>query len=482
MNIKVIFKTLGRILWVEAILMLIPLIVSFIYKENTYLSFLIPIGSLALVGFLLSLIKTDRKSFYAKEGFVLVGLCWIMLSLFGSIPFVISKEIPNFVDALFETISGFSTTGATILSTESLEGMSKSLLFWRSFTHWIGGMGVLVFVLAILPSSEGQNIFILRAESTGPQVGKLVSKVKVTARILYLIYLALTITQVIFLVFGEMNLFESIVHSFATAGTGGFGIKGDSLMSYSNYSQIVITIFMFIFGINFNIFYLIIIGKFIQAIKSEELWWYIGIVLLATTIITINIFSISQSFGVALKDSIFQVVSIMTTSGFVTTDFVKWPELSKIVLYILMLIGACAGSTGGGIKVSRIVILFKSARREIKKLVHPLSVSNIRFEGERVNETTVRGVVNYFVMIVLLLGAGVFIVSTDSFGDFETNITAVTTCLNNVGPGFGNVGPMSNFSEYNELSKITLSFLMLVGRLEIYPMLLLFNPKVWLNK
>ena len=480
MNIKIIFKTLGKILFVEAILMLFPLIVSFIYKEKTYMSFLIPIISLAISGFLLSSIKTNRRNIYAKEGFVLVGLCWIMLSLFGALPFVISKQIPNFIDALFETISGFSTTGSSIL--QDVEALSHSMLFWRSFTHWIGGMGVLVFVLAIIPSSEGQNIFILKAESTGPQVGKLVSKVRITARILYLIYLALTLVQVIFLLCGEMNLFESIVHSFATAGTGGFGIKNDGLMSYSNYSQIVITIFMFLFGINFNIFYLILIGKFSQAIKSEELWWYIGFVVISSLIITTNIYSISSSFGIAIKDAFFQVVSIITTTGFATTNFDLWPQLSKVILFVLMFVGACAGSTGGGIKVSRIAILFKSARKEIKKLVHPMSVSNIRFEHERVNENTVKGVINYFAMIILLLGVGFIVISIDSFGDFETNISAIASCLNNVGPGFGKVGPIFNYSGYNWLSKLTLSFAMLIGRLEIYPILLLFNPKVWLNK
>ena len=480
MNIKIIFKTLGKLLFVEAILMLFPLIVSFIYKEKTYMSFLIPIITLAISGFLLSSIKTNRRNIYAKEGFVLVGLCWIMLSLFGSLPFVISKQIPNFIDALFETISGFTTTGSSIL--QDVEALSHSMLFWRSFTHWIGGMGVLVFVLAIIPSSEGQNIFILKAESTGPQVGKLVSKVRITARILYLIYLALTLIQIIFLLCGEMNLFESIVHSFATAGTGGFGIKNDSLMSYSNYSQIVITIFMFIFGINFNIFYLILIGKFSQAIKSEELWWYTGFVVISSLIITTNIYSISSSFGIAIKDAFFQVVSIITTTGFATTNFDLWPQLSKVILFILMFVGACAGSTGGGIKVSRIAILFKSAKKEVKKLVHPMSVSNIRFEHERVNENTVKGVINYFVMIILLLGVGFIVISIDSFGDFETNISAITSCLNNIGPGFGKVGPIFNYSGYNWLSKLTLSFAMLIGRLEIYPILLLFNPKVWLNK
>lgn len=480
MNIKAIFHSIGRLLWVESVLMFIPLIVSFIYKESTYWSFIIPIFALSVVGLLLFLIKPSNKSIHAKEGFAIVGLSWVLLSLFGCLPFVISRQIPSFIDAFFETVSGFTTTGASILT--NVESLSKSMLFWRSFTHWIGGMGVLVFVLAILPSSDGNNIFILRAESTGPKVGKLVSKVKVTARILYLIYIVMTIIQIAFLVCGEMDLFESIVHSFATAGTGGFTIKNTGLQEYSIYSQMIITVFMFLFGVNFNIFYLIIIGKITQAIISEELWWYISFIIISTILITINVFPLYDNLQLTLKDALFQVTSIITSTGFATTDFNLWPNLSKAVLFFLMFVGACAGSTGGGIKVSRIVILFKSIRREIRKLVHPNSVTNIKFEQTTVEESVVKGVANYFVIIVALFAIGVLIVSFDSFGGFETNMSAVATCLNNIGPGFGHVGPMGNFSEYNVISKLTLIFLMLIGRLEVYPMLIIFNPKVWLNK
>ena len=480
MNIKAIFHSVGRLLWVEAILMIIPLIVSFIYKEATYWSFIIPIAGLALIGLLLFLIKPTNKNIYAKEGFAIVGLSWIFLSLFGCLPFVISKQIPSFINAFFETVSGFTTTGASILN--DVESLSHSMLFWRSFTHWIGGMGVLVFVLAILPSSDGNNIFILRAESTGPKVGKLVSKVKVTARILYLIYIAMTIVQVAFLLCGEMNLFESLVHSFATAGTGGFAIKNSGLQEYSVYSQMIITLFMFLFGVNFNIFYLIIIGKITQALISEELWWYIGFIVISTLLITLNIFPLYDNLQLTFKDALFQVTSIITSTGFATTDFNLWPNLSKALLFFLMFVGACAGSTGGGVKVSRIAILFKSIKREIKKLVHPNSVTNIKFEKTTVEETVVKGVANYFIIIIVIFAAGLLIVSFDSFGDFETNSTAMATCLNNIGPGFGKVGPMSNFSEYNWVSKLTLIFSMLIGRLEIYPILIIFNPKVWLNK
>lgn len=481
MNIKMIFYTIGNLLKVEATLLCLPLIVSFIYKENTYLSWLIPIAALLLFGILLTLKKPEKRNLYAKEGMALVGLSWIVLSLFGCLPFVISRQIPNFVDALFETVSGFTTTGASILT--NIEGLSHSMLFWRSFTHWIGGMGVLVFVLAILPNSEGHNIFILRAESTGPQVGKLVSKVKVTARILYLIYLGFTILEMIFLLFGKMPVFDSIVTSFATAGTGGFGIKSDSIASYSTYCQMVIAIFMLLFGINFNIFYFIIIGKVAQALKSEELRTYIIIIAVATITIALNIFFVLDvSLSVAFKDSFFQVVSFMTSTGFVSTNYDIWPELSQIILFFLMFIGACAGSTGGGMKVSRFMILMKSIKREIKKIIHPNSITNIRLEGTTLDESVVKGVCNYFTVLITIFVVGVIVISLNGF-DFVTTISSVVTTLNNDGPGFGSViGATGNFASFSVLSKLTLSLLMLIGRLEIYPILVLFSPKVWLNK
>ena len=481
MNIKMIFYTIGNLLKVEATLLCLPLIVSFIYKENTYLSWLIPIAALLLFGILLTLKKPEKRNLYAKEGMALVGLSWIVLSLFGCLPFVISRQIPNFIDALFETVSGFTTTGASILT--NIEELSHSMLFWRSFTHWIGGMGVLVFVLAILPNSEGHNIFILRAESTGPQVGKLVSKVKVTARILYLIYLGFTISEMIFLLFGKMPLFDSIVTSFATAGTGGFGIKSDSIASYSTYCQMVIAIFMLLFGINFNIFYFIIIGKVAQALKSEELRTYIIIIAVATITIALNIFFVLDvSLSVAFKDSFFQVVSFMTSTGFVSTNYDIWPELSQIILFFLMFIGACAGSTGGGMKVSRFMILMKSIKREIKKIIHPNSITNIRLEGTTLDESVVKGVCNYFTVLITIFVVGVIVISLNGF-DFVTTISSVVTTLNNDGPGFGSViGATGNFASFSVLSKLTLSLLMLIGRLEIYPILILFSPKVWLNK
>ena len=490
MNIKMIFNTLGHILKVQAVLMVIPLIVSFIYNDGKHWSFIIPIIALIIVGFVLTIfVKPTRKNLFAKEGFTIVGLSWIVMGLFGCIPFIISKEIPSFIDAFFETVSGLTTTGTTILS--DVECLSKSIMFWRSFTHWIGGMGVLVFILAILPIANGENIFILRAESTGPQVGKLVAKVRGTARILYIIYLCLTLIQILLLSLGDMPLYDAILNSFSTAGTGGFGIKNDSFASYSSYCQIVRAIFMLLFGINFNIFYLIIIGKFLQAIKSEELWWYLGIVFVSVIIISINtITSLDLSTGVGIKDAFFQVASIITTTGFSTTNFNIWPSLSQTILFLLMFIGACAGSTGGGIKVSRSVILFKSFGREIKKLTHPNSITNIRFEGNNVDEGVVKGISNYFTIFIIIFISCFLIISLNGF-DFTTNITAVTACINNIGPGFGpidatnaiiDVGPAGNFGPFNWLSKLTLIFAMLVGRLEIYPILILFNPKVWLNK
>lgn len=480
MNFRMIFNNIGKILLIEAALLFFPLLVSLIYKETNQYAYLITIGALLCVGVLLCLIRPKTTKIYAREGFILVGLSWIVMSLFGSLPFVISQEIPSFVDALFETISGFTTTGASILT--NVEGLSKSMLFWRSFTHWIGGMGVLVFILAILPNSEGQNIYILRAESTGPQVGKLVSKVRFTARILYLIYLGLTLLEVIFLLFGGNSFYDSLVTSLATAGTGGFGIYNDSIMSFNSYSQIVIGVFMLIFGINFNIFYLILIGRIAQAFKSEELRWYVGVIVFSTIAIAINLtLSMEYAFHIALKDSFFQVSSIITTTGFATADFNLWPNLSKYILLILMFVGACAGSTGGGMKVSRFVILFKSLKREIKKLVHPNSVSNITFEGSTVDENVVKGVNGYFGIMMCIIFASLIVLSFDKL-DFETNFTAIIACVNNIGPGFSLVGPMGNYSCFNDFSKIILSALMLIGRLEIYPILLLFMPKVWFNK
>ena len=480
MNYRLILQTIGKILLIEALLMVFPLVVNFIYQEENLFAFALTISISMVVGTLLMMVKPKNKSMFIREGFVIVGLAWIVMSLFGALPFTLSGEIPHYIDALFETISGFTTTGASILN--DVEAMSKSMLFWRSFTHWIGGMGVLVFVLAILPNSEGQNIYLLKAESTGPQVGKLVSKVRFTARILYIIYFGITLLEVVLLLLGKNSLFDSIVMSFGTAGTGGFGIYADSVGGFNIYSQVVIAVFMMIFGINFNLYYLAIVGKVKQAIKSEELRWYLGIILMSTIMITINLMvNLNQTFGIALKDAYFQVSSILTTTGFATVDFNLWPTISKIILITIMFIGGCAGSTGGGIKVSRIVILFKSLKREIQKLLHPNSVSPVKMEGELVESNVVKGVTVYFAFIIVLLFLGTLLVSFDGL-DFTSTFTGVIACINNIGPGLNLVGPMGNFDCFSYFSKIVLSILMLVGRLEVYPILILFLPKTWTGK
>ena len=480
MNYRLILQTIGKILLIEALLMVFPLVVNFIYQEENLFAFALTISISMVVGTLLMMVKPKNKSMFIREGFVIVGLAWIVMSLFGALPFTLSGEIPHYIDALFETISGFTTTGASILN--DVEAMSKSMLFWRSFTHWIGGMGVLVFVLAILPNSEGQNIYLLKAESTGPQVGKLVSKVRFTARILYIIYFGITLLEVVLLLLGKNSLFDSIVMSFGTAGTGGFGIYADSVGGFNIYSQVVIAVFMMIFGINFNLYYLAIVGKVKQAIKSEELRWYLGIILMSTIMITINLMvNLNQTFGIALKDAYFQVSSILTTTGFATVDFNLWPTFSKIILITIMFIGGCAGSTGGGVKVSRIVILFKSLKREIQKLLHPNSVSPVKMEGELVESNVVKGVTVYFAFIIVLLFLGTLLVSFDGL-DFTSTFTGVIACINNIGPGLNLVGPMGNFDCFSYFSKIVLSILMLVGRLEVYPILILFLPKTWTGK
>lgn len=484
MNYRIIFRMIGKLLLVEAALLILPLIVSFIYEDNLYWSYLIPMGCLLVIGLILGNLKLKHKDFFAKEGLVIVGLSWIVLSLFGCLPFIISESIPNFVDAYFETISGFTTTGATIIKEGYIEALPQSILFWRSFTHWIGGMGILVFVLAILPRSEGSNIHILRAESPGPTVGKIVSKIKISARILYGIYIVLTFIQIIFLLCGDMPLFDSIVHTFATAGTGGFGIKNDSIASYSDYCQIVIGIFMILFGINFNCFYLLLIGNFKRLFKSEEFAWYLGIIFVAIIFISIDLkFDTTSivngdSTGTIVKNAFFHVASIITTTGFTITNIDAWPLFSKFILILLMFVGACAGSTGGGIKVSRVAILAKNAKRAVKKLLHPRSVSNIRFEGEIVEERVVSETLNYFIVIMLLFVVGNIILALDPIvTSLETATSAVASCLNNIGPGYGSISV--TFEGLTSISKITLIILMLIGRLEIFPILILFSPKTW---
>ncbi len=480
-----VITILAKTLLILALLMLLPFLVGLIYGESSpsfYLSYLLPILGSVAVGLPLNfLIKPKNKKIYAKEGFVIVALIWIMMSLVSALPFTIGGVIPNYVDAVFETVSGFTTTGASILS--DVESMPHSYLFWRQFTHWIGGMGILVFVLAIMPGYNEGTMHMFRAESPGPTVGKFVSKIRYTARILYLIYFALTALMTALLCFGEMNFFESLLHAFSTAGTGGYGSRNDSAMSFSNYTQIVIAVFMFIFSINFNVYFLIVIGNFKKAIRSEELRLFVIIEIAATLLIALNIMGQMNSFGEALKHAFFQVTSISSTTGFVSADFDKWPVFSKTILLLLMVIGACGGSTGGGIKVSRLAILTKSSYYDLKKLARPRLVKPIRYEGEAVDDATINTVKTFLVFWVLTVIVSTLLLSLDPFcTDFATPFTSTLTCISNVGPGLNGVGPTCNFSGYSHISKIWLSFIMLVGRLEIFPMLILFSPHVWKKK
>lgn len=478
MNYKIVFKVIGSILRVEAGLLLIPFLVSLIYQENLYLAYILPIVLLIILSFLFKMKKTESTKIYAKEGFVIVGLSWILISLFGSLPFIISGEIPGFFDAFFETVSGFTTTGASILN--DVESLSRSLLFWRSFSHWIGGMGILVFVLAILPNTDARSIYIMQAESPGPQSGKLVSKIRITARILYLIYIILTLILIILLSF-KIPFFDSACNGLATAGTGGFAIKNTSIGYYNSvYVDVVLTVFMVLFAINFNLFYFLLIGNIKSVLKSEELRTFLSIIIVAITLITVNLLTanVFQTFGEALRHSSFQVGSIISTTGFSTTDFNLWPSFSKWILILLMFIGASAGSTGGGIKVSRIVIMFKMIIKEIKYNINPNRIIIINFEGKPVEPRVSKGVYSFFLAYIVILILGTLIISIDGF-TLETNFTATLSCLSNIGPGFGSVGPFSSFSIYSNFSKAFLSLVMLAGRLEIFPILILFSPITW---
>lgn len=471
---------IGQIIKLEAVLLVLPLVVSIIYRERCALSFLITALASLFVGFAVTLIsKPGNRLIYAKEGFVIVALAWLALSAIGAVPFVLSGEVRSYADAFFETVSGFTTTGASVLT--DIEGMSHGLLFWRSFTHWVGGMGVLVFIMAIIPSVCDRSIHILRAEMPGPVMGKLVPKLKQTAKILYLIYIVMTVLEMILLLCGGMSLFDSALHSFATAGTGGFGIKGDSIASYSPYLQWVIAVFMFLFGINFNIYYLLLVRRFRSVLRSTETWCYIAICLISVSIITGNIYSIYGNLPDSVRASAFQVASLVTTTGFSTADFNLWPGISKGILLILMFIGGCAGSTAGGLKVSRVVMMIKMIRREFMKMIHPRSVSAVRIEGKKVDDTTLNGVNVYFALYMVIYFAVFLLLCLEPF-DFETNFTAVAACYNNIGPGFGAVGPMGSFSGYSAFSKIVLSATMLLGRLEIYPLLFALIPSTWTKK
>lgn len=473
-----VLHILSRILIVEAILMLPSVIVGLIYWERATTAFIAPIVILAVLGLALGIKKPKNREIYARDGFFVVACAWVLMSLFGALPFYLSGYFKSYIDALFEVISGFTTTGSSVLS--DVEALPKCILFWRSFTNWVGGMGVLVFVMAIIPLSDDRSLHIMRAESPGPIVGKLVPKMKDTAKILYGIYIALTAICALLLLFGGMNLFDALCHSFSTAGTGGFSVRNAGIGHYNSaYIEMVIAVFMILFGINFNLFYLILLGHIKDALKSEELRWYLSIVGLSTLVITLNIMSSFK--GQSFRYAFFQVASLITTTGFATTDFNYFPELSKSILVLLMFTGACAGSTGGGFKISRLIIILKSFKKEIKKLFHPNSVTVIKLENKPIDSSLSHSTVNYFMMYILIMMGSCIAISVDNF-DFTTNVTAVISCFNNIGPGLNVVGPMGNFGGFSIFSKLILSLDMLFGRLEILPMLVLFSARSWAKK
>jgi trk system potassium uptake protein TrkH len=471
-----IWQILGRVLLIEAALLVLPLITGIWYGENL-LPFIITMAASAAAGGILISIKPKSEEIFAREGFAAVGLSWIAMSMFGALPFVISGDIPNYIDALFETVSGFTTTGSSIL--KNVEAMSRGCMFWRCFTHWVGGMGVLVFIMAVLPMSGDHYMHVMRAEVPGPTVGKLVPRAKKTAAILYLIYVVMTLVETVMLICGGMSFYDALLHSFATAGTGGFSTRAASIGYYnSTYIDIVVGTFMILFGVNFNLYFLILVGNFRAALKSEELRVYLGVIFFAVVTIALNILSQYGNYFRALRYSYFQVASIISTTGFATTNFDKWPEYSRWMLILLMLIGACAGSTGGGVKVSRAIILAKSSFCELKKMIRPRSINKVRLEGKVVDEQTVRYAEVFFGIYMLVIFISILLVSLDDY-DMVTNLSATISCISNIGPGLALVGPNGNFSMFSWFSKLVLIFDMLIGRLEIFPILLLCSPSFW---
>lgn len=492
MNYRMIFSTVGKVIVTVGLLLVLPLLTAVIYGEwRCALAFGVTIaGALALGSLTVLTLKPKNMIFFSKEGFITVAMCWMAASLVGAVPLVVSGEFTSYIDALFEIVSGLTTTGASVVP--NVEVLSRSILFWRSFSHWIGGMGVIVFIMAITARAPDRSMHILRAEMPGPIIDKLVPRSKDTAKILYLIYMVMTVAMVIGLLCCGMPFFDSLIHAFGTAGTGGFGIKSDCVASYSAAAQWVITIGMFMFSLNFNLYYLVLIGKIRTALKSSELRIFSAMVVVATAIITLNVANLFTSFGDALRAAAFQVCSIVSTTGFSTADFDKWNSVSKAVLILLMFTGGCAGSTAGGLKVSRLVILWRGIKRELKKALHPRTASVVKFDGKRVDEDTIHGVGTYLGVYIFILIAVVFLLSFDPWCDaiiaegtynvFETNFTAALTCFNNVGPGLAAVGPTRSFVEYGPFSKLILTFTMLLGRLEIYPLLLTIIPATWIKR
>ena len=479
MNFKMMGRFLSQILSIEGLFLIPALIISLCCGEAMAVrGFLWTIAVIIVLVLILRLLSRGAPSaFYAKEGLVCVGASWIVLSAVGCLPFYISREIPSFIDAFFETVSGFTTTGASIVP--AVEELSKGILYWRSFSHWLGGMGVLVFLLAFTGGKgQGFTMHLLRAESPGPSVGKLVPKMRTTAAILYVIYVVLTILNVVFLVLGNMPLFEAVCHAFGTAGTGGFGVKNDSFTSYSPYLQNVTTVFMILFGVNFSCYYLLLIKQWKNVIRDEEVRLYFGIILASTLLIALDTRSIYATLEETLRHAAFQVGSIITTTGYATTDFDLWPSFSKTILLCLMVVGACAGSTGGGLKVARLLLLLKGVRRNIRRMLNPRRVEVIRNNGAAVDEKILDNTNAYFAAYVLIIFAVFMIISLDGFS-VTTNFSAVLCTFNNIGPGLEAVGPTCNFSAYSSFSKLVLSWAMLAGRLEIFPMLVLFSGSTW---
>lgn len=479
MNYEMMLFVIMNIARVEGALMLLPALVALIYGENTVAGKILIIAVLCIcLGSVFSRKRPKRSDIFVKDGLMIVGLAWVMFSLLGALPFYFTGAIPRFVDAFFETVSGFTTTGSTILT--DIESLPYGIHFWRAFTHWVGGMGVLVFVMAVIPLAGSKSLNIMKAEVPGPTMDKIVPKTRQTAKILYLIYVVMTVAEVVLLVLGGMPLFDALIHTFSTAGTGGFSNKADSVSFYdSAYIDGVITVFMALFGVNFNLFYLLLLGKFARVFKSEELRTYIGIIAVATLLITINIYPMYGSFLTSFRYSSFQVTTIITTTGMMTTDFNLWPSFSKGILLMLMFVGACAGSTGGGLKVSRVLLLGKYIKSEIRKIVHPRSIVSVKVDGKVMDDTVIRSVTVYIMIYMSILVVSYLMISLNEL-DLETTLTSVITCINNVGPGFGEIiGPTQNFSTLSDFSKLVLTLDMLIGRLEIYPILFIFSPRMF---
>lgn len=476
MNIKMISRVLGLIMLLLAALLILPLIAGLCYGESV-LNFVITIVLCAAFGGLMLLPKVEDRSLFARDGLVIVGFGWLLMSLFGALPFVLSGDIPNYIDAVFETASGLSTTGSSILT--DIEAMSRGCMFWRLFTHWIGGMGVLVFIMAVLPMNNEFSMHIMRAEVPGPTVGKLVPKVKQTAKILYIIYIALTVLEAILLLCGGMSFYEAILHAFATAGTGGFSTRAASIAAFDSvYIEMVISVFMMLFGLNFNLYYLILIGKAKDALKNEELHWYLAIIASFTLIFAFSIRNMYGGFLQGLRYAFFNVNTVMSTCGFGTVDFVQWPEYCKWMLVLLMLCGGCAGSTGGGMKLSRIMMLLKSGIVDIRRSVNPRLVSRVNLDRKPVPAATLKAVRDFALLYFICLFVLTFIISFDGY-DITTNFTAAISCLSNIGPGMGLIGPTGGYAIFSHTTKAFMAFAMLLGRLEIYPLIIILSPSTW---